>query len=151
MHCLNYTRLSEAADWLKKGTQWSLAGDDLWSASQGSSFRRHILFILGDLPEAERAMDEEERLARKAGNFLAVCETKWISSGIACLRGDLERAEDMAVQLLELIEASHADSGIPGALINLAYIRFLRGDEEAYEELLSRAIATHDRDVCGAY
>ena len=145
MHCLNYTRLSEAADWLNKGTQWSLAGDDLWSASQGSSFRRHILFILGDLTQAERAMDEEERLARKAGNFLAVCETKWISSGIACLRGDLERAEDMAVQLLELIEASHADSGIPGALINLAYIRFLRGDEEAYEELLSRAIATYDR------
>ncbi|HSP54134.1 MAG TPA: BREX system ATP-binding domain-containing protein [Dehalococcoidia bacterium] len=145
MHCLNYTRLFEASDWLNRGTQWSLEGEDLWSASQGSSFRRHIMFILGDLAEAEQDMDNEERLARKAGNFLAICETKWISSSIACLRGDLELAERMACQLLELIEASRADSGIPGALINLAYIRFLSGDEGAYEELLARAIATYDK------
>jgi tetratricopeptide (TPR) repeat protein len=145
MHCLNYTRLSEAADWLARGTDWSLAGNDPWSASQGSSFRRHILFALGDLREAERAMEQEERLARKAGNFLAVCETKWILAGVACLRGDLEQAETMTGELLELIEASQADSGIPGALINLAYIRFLRGDTDSYEDLLSRAMATYDR------
>ncbi|HSP54103.1 MAG TPA: hypothetical protein VLS25_00815, partial [Dehalococcoidia bacterium] len=145
MHCLNYARLSEAAEWLTKGTRWSLAGDDAWSASQGSSFRRHILFALGDLSEADRGMDDEERLARKAGNFLAVCETKWISAGIACLRGDLVRAEDLAKQLLALIEASQAESGLPGALINLAYIRFMRGDDEAYEDLLARAIAIYER------
>lgn len=145
MHCLNYTRLAEAADWLKKGTEWSLAGDDPWTASQGSSFRRHILFTLGDLSEAERSMDEEERLARKAGNFLAVCETKWISSGIACLRGDLPKAEELALQLLEMIKAAQADSGIPGALINLAYARFLRGDDDGFEDLLAQAISAYDR------
>ena len=145
MHCLSYCRLGEAADQLKDGTQWSLAGNDLWSASQGSSFRRHVLFALGRLSEAEETMDEEERLARKAGNFLAVCETKWISSGIACLRGDLQRAEDLGTQLLDLIHASQADSGIPGALINLAYIRFLQGDWQGFEDLLSQAISSHDR------
>ena len=145
MHCLSYCHLREAADQLKDGTQWSLAGNDLWSASQGSSFRRHVLFALGRLSEAEETMDEEERLARKAGNFLAVCETKWISSGIACLRGDLQRAEDLGTQLLDLIHASQADSGIPGALINLAYIRFLQGDWQGFEDLLSQAISSHDR------
>jgi tetratricopeptide (TPR) repeat protein len=145
MHCLSYCRLAEAADQLKDGTQWSLAGDDLWSASQGSSFRRHVLFALGNLSEAEQAMDEEERLARKAGNFLAVCETKWISSGIACLRGDLQRAENLGAQLMDLIRASQADSGIPGALINLAYVRFLQGGWEGIEGLLSEAISVYER------
>lgn len=145
MHHLNYTRLAEAADWLKRAAQWSLEGEDPWSASQASSFRRHILFTLGDLAEAERSMEEEERLARKAGNFLAACETKWISSGVSCLRGDLPRAEGLGEELLDLIEASQADSGIPGALINLAYIRFLRGDVDAFEGLLSRATNAYDR------
>ena len=145
MHFQSYCRLAEAAEQLEQGVQWSLAGNDPWSASQSSSFRRHILFCLGDLSAAEDAMDEEERLARKAGNFLAVCETKWIGSSVACLRGDLPRAEDLAHQLLELIRASQADSGIPGALINLAYIRFLRGDWDSFEELLAEAISHYER------
>ena len=60
-------------------------------------------------------------------------------------RGDLPRAEDLAHQLLELIRASQADSGIPGALINLAYIRFLRGDWDSFEELLAEAISHYER------
>ncbi len=145
MHCLSYCRLQEAADWLMKAAEWSTAGRDPWSASQASSFRRHILFTLGRLDEAESAMEEEERLARKAGNFLAVCETKWISSGIACLRGQLETAEELGRELLRLIDVAHADSGVPGAMINLSYIRFLRGDTEAYEDLLARAVEVYDR------
>ena len=145
MHCLSYCRLAEAADWLSRAVDWALEGKDLWSASQASSFRRHILFTLGRPGEAEEAMDEEARLARKAGNFLAVCETKWISSSIACLRGDLERAALLGRELLQLIEAAHADSGIPGALNNLAYIQFLSGDLHAYEELLARALVVYDK------
>ena len=145
MHRLSYCRLQEAAESLTQATEWSLAGKDPWSASQSSSFRRHILFALGRLAEAQDAMDEEERLARKAGNFLAVCETKWISSGIACLRGDLERAEQLGQELLQLIEGAHADSGIPGALINLAYVRFQLGDAEAFEGLLARALEVYER------
>ena len=145
LHWLSYCRLAEAADELKEGARWSLAGNDPWSASQASSFRRHILFALGKLAEAEQGMDEEERLARRAGNFLAVCETKWISSGVACLRGDLPGAEALATQLLGLIEDSQAHSGIPGALINLAYVRFLQGDWQGFEELLSQAISSYDR------
>jgi tetratricopeptide (TPR) repeat protein len=145
MHRMSYCRLQEAAESLTQATKWSLAGKDPWSASQSSSFRRHILFALGRLDEAQDAMEEEERLARKAGNFLAVCETKWISSGIACLRGELEQAEQLGRELLQLIEAAHADSGIPGALINLAYVRFQRGDAEAFEDLLARALEVYER------
>ncbi|MEE8384576.1 MAG: AAA family ATPase [Dehalococcoidia bacterium] len=145
MHCLNYCRLAEAADWLDKSVTWSLAGDDLATASQVSSSRRHVLLTLGKLAEAERSMDEEERLARKAGSFLALCDTKWISSEIACLRGDLAKADALSGQLLDLIEASQAESGTPGALMNRAYIRFLQGDWQEFEELLSEAISSHDR------
>ncbi len=145
MHYLNYSQLREAVRWLTEGMQWSLAGNDPWTASQGSSFRRHILFVLGDLAGAGDSIGEEERLARKAGNFLAMCETRWISSSIACLRGDLAGAEDSANQLLAMIESARADSGMPGALINLAYIRFLGGDCQSFEELLARAIGYYDR------
>ncbi len=145
MHCLNYSQLHEAVRWLTEGVQWSLAGNDPWTASQGSSFRRHILFVLGDLVGAGESLGEEERLARKAGNFLAMCETRWISSSIACLRGDLAAAEDAANQLLAMIESAHADSGMPGALINLAYVRFLGGDCQSFEDLLGRAIGYYDR------
>jgi tetratricopeptide (TPR) repeat protein len=145
MHRLSYCRLQEAADNLTRAVEWSLAGKDLWSASQASSFRRHVLFSLGRLDEAERAMEEEERLARKAGNFLAVCETKWISSGIACLKGQLGPAESLGTELIRLIEAAHADSGLPGSLSNLAYIRFLQGDTDAFEELLARALGVFAR------
>jgi class 3 adenylate cyclase/tetratricopeptide (TPR) repeat protein len=145
MHCMSYCRLQEAADWLTRSLEWSLAGKDLWSASQASSFRRHILFALGRPDESQDAIEEEERLARRAGNFLAMCETKWIGSGIACLRGDLERAEELGSDLIRLIEAAHADSGMPGALINLSYIRFLRGDVDAFEELLGRAMQVYER------
>lgn len=144
MHCVSYCRLTEAVDWLGQGHGQSRTAGDLWNASQSSSFRRHILFTLGRLPEAEAAMDNEERLARKAGNFLAVCETKWISSGIACLRGDLRRAEELATQLLDQIRLMQADSGIPGALINLAYIRFLSGDWRGFQNLLSEATSAFD-------
>ena len=146
MHCLSYSRLAEAAESLQKGAEWSLTGNDLWTASLSSSFRRRMLFSLGDLAEAEGSPEEQERLARRAGNFLAFCETKWLSSIVACLHGDLERAEALAVEVLELIEASHAVSGEPGALINLAYIRFLRGrDHESFEEPLLRAIDVYDQ------
>ena len=145
MHRLNNCRLQEAAELLTSGTEFSLAGKDLWSASQASSFRRHILFSLGRLGEADRAMEEEERLARKAGNFLAVCETKWISSGIATLKGELGRAESLGTELIRLIEAAHADSGLPGALSNLAYIRFLKGETGAFEEPLARALGVYER------
>lgn len=145
MHCMSYGRLQEAADWLTRSVEWSLAGKDLWTASQASSFRRHILFALGRLAESQYAIDDEERLARKAGNFLAVCETKWIASSIACLRGDLEPAEKLGRDLLTLIDAAHADSGTPGALINLSYIRYLAGDTGAFEELLAQAMAVYQR------
>jgi class 3 adenylate cyclase/tetratricopeptide (TPR) repeat protein len=145
MHCLSYCRLQEATEWLTRGAEWSLEGNDLWSASQASSFRRHIAFSLGRLNESEGAMDEEERLARKAGNFLAVCETKWISSVIACLRGELAPALSLSNELVRLIEAAHADSGLPGALSNLAYIRYLQGDQDGFEEPLERALSVYQR------
>ncbi len=145
MHRLSYCRLREAADLLATAKEWSLSGSDPWCASQASSFRRHILFALGQPGAAELAMDEEERLARKAGNFLAVCETKWLGMGIACLRGELERGEQLGRELIRLIESAKADSGIPGALINLAYIRFLEGDSEEYEALLGRALEVYER------
>lgn len=145
MHCLNYCRLAEAADWLNKSVTWSLAGDDLATASQVSSSRRHVLLMLGELSEAERSMDEEQRLARKAGSFLALCDTRWISSEIACLRGDLPEAEALNGQLLNLINASQAESGTPGALMNRAYIRFLQGYWDEFEDLLSEAISSHER------
>jgi predicted ATPase/class 3 adenylate cyclase len=144
MHCLSYCRLAEAAEQLKEGARWSLAGKDPWTASQASSFGRHVLFALGRLSEAEQGMDEEERLAQRAGNFLAVCETKWISSGVACLQADLPRAEALGTQLLELIKASQAHSGVPGALINLAYVRFLQDDWKGFEDLLSEAISSYE-------
>jgi tetratricopeptide (TPR) repeat protein len=145
MHCMSYCRLREAADWLTRSLEWSLAGNDLWTASQASSFRKHILFALGQPERSAGAMDEEERLARRAGNFLAVCETKWIGSGIACLSGKLDEAESLARELIHLIQAAHADSGLPGALINLSYIQFLKGDEQAFEELLGDALAVYAR------
>src|SRR3990172_9255773 len=46
MHLQSYCRLAEAAKELDRGVEWSLAGNDPWSASQSSSFRRHILFCL---------------------------------------------------------------------------------------------------------
>ena len=145
MHCLSYCRLQEAADWLTSAAEWSVSGKDPWTGSQASSFRRHILFALGRPGEAEEAMEEEERLARNAGNFLGVCETKWILSGIACLRGRLDEAADLGQELVRLIEAAKADSGIPGALINLSYIRFLQGDAGAFEEMLARALAVYEK------
>lgn len=145
MHCLNYCRLTEAAEWLNKSVNWSLAGDDLATASQVSSSRRHVLLMLGELSEAQQSMDDEIRLARKAGSFLALCDTKWISSEIACLRGDLAAAEALNDQLMDLIQASQAHSGTPGALMNRAYIRFLQGDWHSPEDHLSEAISSHDR------
>jgi class 3 adenylate cyclase/tetratricopeptide (TPR) repeat protein len=143
MHCMSYSRLREAADWLTRAREWAIEGNDLWTASQASSFRRHILFALGELDHSPDAMTEEEKLARKAGNFLAVCETKWIGSGLACLQGRLEEAEALGKELLRLIDASHADSGRPGALINLSYISFLSGDTESFESLLADAMGIY--------
>jgi len=74
-----------------------------------------------------------------------VCETKWISSGIATLKGELGRAESLGTELIRLIEAAHADSGLPGALSNLAYIRFLKGETGAFEEPLARALGVYER------
>ena len=145
MHCMSYCRLHEAADWLTRSKEWSMQGKDLWTASQASSFQRHILFALGRPTEAEEDIEEEERLARRAGNFLAECETKWIGSGIASLRGNLELAEELCTELVRMIEAAHADSGIPGALINLAYIRFQRGATDAFEAILARALEVYER------
>jgi tetratricopeptide (TPR) repeat protein len=145
MHCLNYCHLAEAAGWLDKSVNWSLAGGDLATASQVSSSRRHVLLMLGELSEAEQSMSEEVRLARRAGSFLALCDTKWISSEISCLRGDLAEAEALNGQLLDLIHASQAHSGTPGALMNRAYIRFLQGDWQGFEDLLSESISSYDR------
>jgi hypothetical protein len=145
IHCMSYSHLAQSADSLGRGAEWSLKANDLWTASLSSSFRRRMLFSLGEVGQAEEAMDEQERLARRAGNFLASCETKWLSSTIACLHGDLERAETLATEVLGLIETSGAHSGMPGALINLAYIRFLHGEPAHCEQLLSRAIDTYDQ------
>ena len=145
MHCLNHCRLAEASDWLNKSLGWSLSGGDLTAASQTSSSRRHVLLMLGKLAEAERAKEEEERLARKAGSFLALCDTKWIFSEIACLRGELAKADALSRELLDLIQASQADSGTPGALMIRAYIRFLQGDWQGFEGLLSEAISAYER------
>jgi tetratricopeptide (TPR) repeat protein len=145
MHCLNHCRLAEASDWLNKSLNWSLSGGDLTTASQVSSSRRHVLLMLGELAEAEQSQEEEERLARRAGSFLALCDTKWILSEIACLRGDLVKADALSRELLDLIHASRAESGTPGALMIRAYIRFLQGDWQGFEELLSQAISAYDR------
>jgi tetratricopeptide (TPR) repeat protein len=145
MHCLNYCRLAEAAEWLDKSLDWSLMANDLATASQVSSSRRHVLLMLGELSEAEPSMEQEEQLARKAGSFLTRCDSKWIFSEIACLRGDLAQAEALSSELLDLIQASQAESGTPGALMNRAYIRFLQGYWHEFEELLSQAISSHDR------
>jgi class 3 adenylate cyclase/tetratricopeptide (TPR) repeat protein len=145
IHCMSYSHLAQSADSLGKGAEWSLKANDLWTASLSSSFRRRMLFSLGEVGQAEEAMDEQEKLARRAGNFLASCETKWLSSTIACLHGDLEHAETLATEVLGLIETSGAHSGMPGALINLAYIRFLQGDAPNSDNLLLRAIDAYDQ------
>src|SRR3970040_3163852 len=100
--------------------------------------------MLGELAEAERSMEEEDRLARKGGSFLARCDAKWIFSEVACLHGDLAQAEALSSELLDLIRASRAESGTPGALMNRAYIRFLQGHWDEFEGLLSQAISSHD-------
>jgi class 3 adenylate cyclase/tetratricopeptide (TPR) repeat protein len=145
MNLLSYSHLSSAAEWLGKGAESALAAADVWTASQCTSFRRHILFTLGELEQAGEAMDEEERLARRAGNFLAVCETRWILGGIACLKGEPEKAESLWNELIALIEAAQAYSGLPGAFINLAYARFLRGDWQQLESTLAQALEWYER------
>jgi class 3 adenylate cyclase/tetratricopeptide (TPR) repeat protein len=145
MHYLNYCRLHEAADWLTKSAEWSSAGGDPATASQASASRRHVLLSLGRLADAERGIDDDERQAQKAGSFLSLCDAKWVASETACLRGDLERAERLASELLAMVRAAHADSGLPGVLINLAYIRFLRGDWAGLEEPVVEAVSCYDK------
>ncbi len=136
---LTYTQRAQPQEAL---AQWSAALDfareaqDPWLQLWPLARIPWMLLSLGRIPEAEVAAEEACAFARKLQNWAEYSQALATQIGIAVLKGDFVKAEDLGREIMLMVQRSHYPWGSARALPALAGARVLRGAwDDAHEAI----------------
>ena len=117
------------------------SGDDPYAEGHALWHVGIALARVGELDDAERAVEEAVSFARARGNLRSVGAWQKTLAGLAIIRGDQARAW----RLFEDSLAIHRDLddvwGVSHSLSNLSFLALEAGDAETPRMLLSEALA----------
>ncbi len=124
----------EALDVARNGDDPYAEGHALWHV--GVALAR-----VGELDDAERAVDEAVSFARAHGNLRSVGSWQKTLAGLAIMRGDRARARRLFEESLSIHRDLDDVWGVSHSLSNLAYLSLEAGDTETARTMLGEALA----------
>ena len=124
----------EALDVARKGDDPHVEGHSLWHV--GIALAR-----VGELDDAERAVEEAVDFARSHGNLRSVGSWQKTLAGLAIIRGDQARAWRLFEESLAIHRDLEDAWGVSHSLSNLAFLALEAGDAETARTLLAEALA----------
>jgi len=98
-----------------------------------------MLYTLGELERARRALTRTLMLARRSGQMDAVVQAEWLSGHVEHAIGNLDAARDLFRRSLEGFKVVAIPWGTGAALIGLARVALATGDADQAEHLLDEA------------
>ena len=96
---------------------------------------------VGELDDAERAVEEAVSFARSHGNLRSVGSWQKTLAGLAIIRGDQARAWRLFEESLAIHRDLDDEWGVSHSLSNLSFLALEAGDAETARTLLSEALA----------
>jgi predicted ATPase/class 3 adenylate cyclase/DNA-binding CsgD family transcriptional regulator len=131
-------RLSSARTWFDRTIEIAGRLGGAVHICEASADGGYTRVLLGDLDEAERYTIECIRIARELGNVYFEAAGLGVLSQVACVRGDLDRALDLANQAVDAEVKSEMPIFLPLTWF-LGSIHLARGETEAALSVLEHA------------